>query len=214
MALSFTAGITPYLTIWTEPRATIRRIVDTDPERSVIALASIAPVLATLEREWMSAMSGPQPDWWPIKVLFEVIFAGLLGISILYVNAWLVTWGGHLFDGTATRREVRAAIAWAEIPAITASAAIIVAMLAGLLSPPDLDVNGVPQLTQPTLELGGVHFVLGLWGFVVFLKCVGEVHRFSAWRALLAALIAAAVVAAVLIGGVWLMLSLTHAPHR
>ena len=40
---------------------------------------------------------------------------------------------------------------------------------------------------------------LVLWGFVVMLKCIGEVHRFSAWRALGSILLI--VVAAVVIAG-------------
>jgi len=31
--------------------------------------------------------------------------------------------------------------------------------------------------------------VLFFWGFIVSLKCIGEVHRFSAWRAFVAILI-------------------------
>ena len=43
MANGAGGSIAPYFTIWTEPRATIRRIVDTNPTRNVIALAAIGP---------------------------------------------------------------------------------------------------------------------------------------------------------------------------
>jgi hypothetical protein len=47
---------------------------------------------------------------------------------------------------------------------------------------------------MPHIEPGFYKFlvvetVLGIWGFVILLKTIGEVHRFSAWRALVAGLI-------------------------
>ena len=49
------ASITPFFTIWTEPRATIRRIVETEPTRYVIPLAAIGPVIGALGFEWVKA---------------------------------------------------------------------------------------------------------------------------------------------------------------
>ena len=42
--------------------------------------------------------------------------------------------------------------------------------------------------------------LFAIWGFIVMLKCLGEVHRFSAWRALGAFLLPGAVFAGILIG--------------
>ena len=53
-------SITPFFTIWTEPRATIRRIVDTDPTRYVIALAAIGPVIGALGFEWVEGKGARQ----------------------------------------------------------------------------------------------------------------------------------------------------------
>ena len=36
--------------------------------------------------------------------------------------------------------------------------------------------------------LGAADMAGALWGFVVLLKCLGEAHRFSAWRALVVVL--------------------------
>jgi hypothetical protein len=46
----------PFLTIWTRPRATIRAIVDTDPNRHVLLLAAIGGVVNALDRAtWKNA---------------------------------------------------------------------------------------------------------------------------------------------------------------
>jgi hypothetical protein len=199
MANGTADSIAPYFTIWTEPRATIRRIVEINPRRSVMLLAMLAPVLTTLEHQWVAAMSGSKtPPWWPFQVAVEVVGAAIFGIVVLYVNSGLVTWAGRAIGGVGRALEMRAAIAWSEIPTITAAGASIVALLVGLMTPPEVGINGLPKMGQPLIELGGVHFVLGLWGFVISLKCIGEVHKFSAWRALLAVLIVALFALAIL----------------
>ncbi len=199
MANGTADSIAPYFTIWTEPRATIRRIIEINPRRSVIILAMLAPVLTTLERQWMAVMSGSKtPPWWPFQVAIEVVGASIFGIIALYVNGGLVTWAGRAIGGVGRAIEMRAAIAWSEIPTITAASASIIALLVGLLTPPEVGINGLPKMGEPLIKLGGVHFVLGVWGFVLSVKCIGEVHRFSAWRALLAILIVAAFALAIL----------------
>src|SRR5215469_23818 len=199
MANGTADSIAPYFTIWTEPRATIRRIVELDPRRNVIVLAMLAPVLTTLEHQWMAVMSGSKTaPWWPYQVALEVAGAALFGIVALYVNSGLVTWAGRAMGGVGRALEMRAAIAWSEIPTITAAGASIIALLAGLMTPPAVGINGLPKMGESLIELGGVHFVLAIWGFVISVKCIGEVHRFSAWRALLAILIVAFFAAAIL----------------
>jgi hypothetical protein len=43
---------------------------------------------------------------------------------------------------------------------------------------------GMSPMARRASGLEVLHLVLGAWSFVVTLKCLGEVHRFSAWRAL------------------------------
>jgi hypothetical protein len=199
MANGTADSIAPYFTIWTEPRATIRHIININPRRNVTVLAMLAPLLTTLEHQWIAVMSGSKtPPWWPYQVAIEVVGAAIFGIFALYVNSGLVTWAGRAIGGAGRALEMRAAVAWSEIPTITAAGASIIALLVGLMTPPEVGINGLPKMGQPLIELGGVHFVLGVWGFVLSVKCIGEVHKFSAWRALLAILIVALFATAIL----------------
>ena len=113
-------SITPFFTIWTEPRATIRRIVETDPTRYVIALAAIGPGLNALAGQWSKAMNGTGnlSVLWPLWVAFSVAFQAALGIVGLYIGAAILKWSGGLIGGVASRVEVRAAMAWSQIPGI------------------------------------------------------------------------------------------------
>jgi hypothetical protein len=196
-----TDSITPFFTIWTEPRATIRRIVDSDPTRHVLVLAAIAPALAALESKWSKALGGAGnvSALWPIGVAFSVVVAALVGIAVLYLNGVVLRWSGALLGGTATSTEVRAAAAWSQIPSITAGAITLAALLTGAIAPLQTGAGGALKATPQLVELGLLNGILGIWGFVVSLKCLGEVHRFSAWRALGAILIPLVIVLAIVI---------------
>ncbi len=165
----------PWVTIWTRPRATIRRIVDHDVRYHVTLLAVASGALVWLERQWSLP---PSSGAFPLIVVFAVIAGAIGGLIELYANGAMLKWAGSALGGVATTAEVRAALAWSRVP-------IIVAVSIGVLS--ILIGNGGPVAesgSQSSLSVLTLHGILAFWGFIVTLKCVGEVHRFSAWRAL------------------------------
>ncbi len=104
----------PWLTIWTRPRGTIRAIVDTDPTRSVLLLAMIYGISSTLSR----SMQRSPGDYLSLSVLLILALAGgsLSGIIINYLMAALVRWTGSWIGGVASVIECRAALAWGAVP--------------------------------------------------------------------------------------------------
>jgi len=88
MANGAGGSITPFFTIWTEPRATIRRIVETNPTRNVIALAAIGPAIGALANQWSKALddNANLSALWPIEVVFSVAFAAVLGVVSLFID--------------------------------------------------------------------------------------------------------------------------------
>lgn len=174
----------PWITIWTEPRRTIRQIVDTDPTYGVLLLAGLAGALSALEVRWMAMPSHAVGMRWPLMVAFSVVIGAVFGIVALYIYGFFLKWTGAALGGTANYAEVRAALAWSEIPAMVAAAISLLAIIFGVAGP----VAG-SMMPRRGGGLDFVHLVLGVWSFVLMLKCVGEVHRFSAWRALGAVLL-------------------------
>lgn len=168
----------PWATIWTRPRATIRRIVETDVRYQVTSLAILSGALIWLERRWSNPSPAPA---FPMLVVMAVIVGAILGVIELYVNGALLKWAGSALGGIGSYAEVRAALAWSRVPVIVAVTIGIFAILLGT-DGPMLGENG--ELTNSGASLLLLHAFLVVWGFVVMLKCVGEVHRFSAWRAL------------------------------
>lgn len=184
----------PWATIWTRPRATIRRIVETDVRYQVTFLAILSGGLLWLERRWSNPSTAAA---FPMLVVIAVIVGAIVGIIELYVNGALLKWAGAALGGVGSYAEVRAALAWSRVPVIVAVSIGVLAILLGTDGPM---LGGESSGSGASLAL--LHGVLVLWGFVVMLKCVGEVHRFSAWRALgsiLLIVIAAVVILAAVI---------------
>jgi hypothetical protein len=214
----------PYLTIWTEPRRTIREIVDRDPRYRVIFLIVLGAEVSALG----GLKINPPPaaselfafgHVWHLFQLAMLVLSPPLAIISLYLGAVLMRWAGGVIGGVATAVEVRAAMAWATIPSTVAAAIYTVALTTGMVrfevqvEPPSLD-----SLRTIGQQIGGLQIavlILGLWGFVIWLKCMGEVHRFSFWKALGASMIAvvssiAAIIALAVAMSVAAMLFLQH----
>jgi hypothetical protein len=175
--------VSPFLSIWFRPRATIRRIVDTDPTRHVLLLAiangmvwvAVGALMLDLAKVWHLVAI----------VALCVALGAALGIAMLYFDGWLIRWTGHLLGGKATAEQVRAATAWSMFPSIfgmilNMPIAVVSWQERGLAPEagryaqrPDITLTAYPIL------VAGVR----LWIEIIYYKCYGEVHGFSAWRA-------------------------------
>ena len=192
-------SITPYLAIWTAPRATIRRIVDTDPKRNVIVLAAIGPAISTLASQWSAAFTNNAnlSVLWPLWVPVYVALSAAFGVISLYIGGAIWRWSGSLLGGVASSVEVRAAMAWSQVPGISAAIVLLIAVLLGVQIPHPTP-GTLTQIDPEFYKVVVIEGVLGIWGLVLSLKCIGEVHRFSAWRALAAILIPSLIAVAAL----------------
>lgn len=205
--------LNPWFSIWTRPRATIQQIVDTHPTRLVLLLAAVAGFSQFLDRAVMRNL-GDRMEW-PMILAIAAVAGPVLGIVGLYIGGALLRWTGGWLGGRASMEQVRAAIAWSSVPLIWALPLWIpeLALFGQDLftkATPRLDAN--PLLAVVLIGFGLVELIIGIWAIVVFLKCLGQVQGFSAWRALGNALLAflivftAILVPILLIGGLvaWL----------
>lgn len=179
----------PFLSIWVKPRGTIRRIVDSDPTKYVLILAMLTGVSQSLDNASRRNAGDSMPL---IAVLAICIIGGSIGgIISLYIGGALFRWSGSWFGGQATSEEVRAAIAWSSLPNIIISFPVWILMLLiygqemFTSSTPRMDANPILALIV-SLPLLFATIIAGIWSLVLMVKCVGEVHRFSAWKALAA----------------------------
>lgn len=168
----------PWLEIWTSPKRTIRSILVKDPNRYIFGLALIWGLVSGFS--WIGYLwATPSYREWSYKTwvwLAALIGGGILGLVYLYLVSWLMKLSGSWLGGKGSYKEVKCAVGWSFYPAIIAN----IASNISLWSAPNPWLQGI---------FGLLTFVLGIWSFIILLNVVGEAHRFSAWKALLAYII-------------------------
>jgi len=186
-------GVTPFFSIFVRPRRTMRAIIDSNPRRLVLVLAALSGFGSALDNASTSSI-GDGNNLPVIAIVAICVVVGALGgVLTLYIGGFVMKWAGRPLGGRATQVEVRAALAWSTVPLIWAL----------VLWVPELALAGREMFTTATPILAAsplravllvlvilLEVVLGIWSFVLFLKCLGEVHGFSAWKSLAAVLLA------------------------
>ncbi len=166
--------------IWSRPRETIRRIVAVNPRYGVVLLAALSGSSTTLMR-W------PGLDEASLGLMALLVLActlgPLMGIAFLWIGAWIVRGVGRaMMGGQATPEEMRAALAWANVPQV---AALPVALIMTVLAAPTVSLGPSVALGALAVLLGLASLVLGIWGLVIACNTVAEVQGYpSAWKGL------------------------------
>ena len=201
----------PWIAIWMSPREAIKKIVNRDPIHQVIMLGGLTGGLTMLNFFLGAALNfTPTPPparlvpYLPMLTLASPFLGAAFGVLGLYIGAFLIDWSGRALGGVGNACTVRAAVAWSQVPQICFSAAMLLILL-GL----GVWQTFIPTLPDPNAATGaganqftvtrGVESIISIWSFILMLHCVGEVHRFSAWRALVAFLLPGALFIAIAI---------------
>ena len=109
-----------------------------------------------------------------------------LAIPLTRLGSWFGEWAGSKFGGVGTRDEVRAAYAWAGIPALAHSFVFwpVQAVLFGgeifRSASPLMDDSHPMLLIAIAVSAVFAYF----WSAVVGIQAFAEVHQFSAWRSI------------------------------
>jgi hypothetical protein len=126
--VSVTASLaTPFLELLIRPRATIRRVVDSDPTSHLTALAFVAGFFRFLDK---AADKGFADHIGLVGVLCAALVVGAVSIPLLHGGAWLMTWSASVVGGTATREEVAAALAWSNVAWLVFDVPLVVLLVA------------------------------------------------------------------------------------
>ena len=202
--------LNPWFSIWLQPRATMQQILDTDPTRLVLLLVLLTGFSHALNNAAVDNV-GDKVDSWHAVVVACAIGGPISGILGLFLGGYLLRKTGSWLGGTANQREVRAAIGWGGVPSIWLGLLWIPSI--GLFGDDNFTsatprVNDDPMLASVLLFLGLVRLLGSSWSIVIWLKCLGQVHKFSAWRALGSVLLMALVLVVpvfllILLAGGW-----------
>ncbi|HVB79169.1 MAG TPA: Yip1 family protein [Candidatus Binataceae bacterium] len=190
----------PWIGIWMSPRETIRKIVDRDPTNQVIMLGALAGALMMLDSMLSAALGytptplpAPLVPYLPILTFASPFLGAAFGLVGLYTTAFMMDWVGRALGGVGNAITVRAAVAWSEVPQICLSIAMLLVLLGTgvwqalipAMPDPNAAAAAAAAAANPFTLTRGVEAIISIWSFILMLHCVGAVHRFSAWRALL-----------------------------
>ncbi len=182
----------PWLEIWTRPRATIRRIVDENPNRSLWWLAAIYGFGSLLNNAQSLAL-GSSLALLPI-LLIAIVFAALWGYIFFSIWSAVVHWVGKLFKGQGTFQEVRAAYSWSCVPlAVNVLLWFVLAGVFGIQLFSSSAGGGAALANGQVFLLFFVlivRLVLAIWSLVIYFNALAEVQRFSVLKSILNVVIA------------------------
>ncbi|MEX0961343.1 MAG: YIP1 family protein [Simkaniaceae bacterium] len=182
----------PWFSIWTKPRETIAEIVEFNPRYRFIVLSFIYGL------PWMLQFSQTFSLGTSWSMAFIVIICLILAIPVgalaMSFTSLLLLWTGKLLKGGASFIQIRAAVSWTNVPNVVN----IIAWIILLLFFQNLILSrGFTMTSFVGFEKGLFIFlqlamsVAGIWGLVIFLHALGQVQGFSAWMALLNAILIA-----------------------
>jgi len=197
-------GFNPWLSIWTSPRTTMRGIIERDVKHHFKILCFIYGLIVLLNTS-RSALLGATYPLWAIVIL-SLILAFPVGYIGMNISSLLFFWIGKLFKGSGSFLQVRSAVAWSTVPSIISIVCWIVLIAlfrASLFHGPVLiqDASTTAMYLLQIMLL--VQFIMGVWGFIIFLHGLGEVQSFSAWISLLNVIIVMIVWVLILFGCVF-----------
>lgn len=201
------------VTILYRPRATMRRVLENGGNRWWPQIAFLAAICSSInggDFRRFEFNHSPLPISLTSTLALAalaMIVAGLVWIAVLFLVSWIVAPVGKLLGGSGSVPDVRAALAWAMVPAIWSIVyRIPVALYMSrfhLTSNQAMKAAILNFLANGGCAIAVVSAMLQLlffgWFLFVGSNTLAEAQRFSAWRGLgnLALVLAVPVVIAV-----------------
>ncbi len=179
-------GFNPWLSMWTQPKSTIRSIVDYDPNYRLYVLSAIYG-LVSLISTFQSFALGLKINFF-LLLLLCLIVAPLWGYIVFSISSFFIHLTGKWLKGQAKYKEVRASIAWSNIPMI---GNLILWCILLFIFKQDLlkDFPASYEITNPqkTILFGILlsQLILSIWVLVLYINSLAEVQKFSVGKAIL-----------------------------
>lgn len=176
-----------WTSVWTRPRQTVRFAINNKTMKFAVVLAMIAGIPDVLDLA-VQNNSGDSITA-PMIIILSILLGPLLGWIGWWVGSGISYVIGTWIGGYGTFEEMKMAMAISYIPIIIGS----------ILWLPDVLIVGEALFTEAfNVSLGqniwfsvssAIGVVLSIWGFIILIKAIAEVHQFSSWRGLLTILI-------------------------
>lgn len=177
----------PFLTIWRQPRETVRWIVAENPSLHVMRLACLAGIGDLLSRDFARDTGDRSAVAIAVAIVGACIRGPLWGLLTLWIFSHLTRWTGSWIGGKATREHLKAAMAWALVPIVCGVPLWIPLVVNSYILSEDAPSLAAPPvlLVVALVAFFLVETVLVVWAIVLLCQTVAEVQGFrSGWRGL------------------------------
>lgn len=173
----------PWLSMWTQPRSTIRAIVHENPKYRIFLIGML----------WALQTLFYYANYWSLGIYYESIkivaasfliapFAGWIWVCYY---GWVLRVVGRGLDGYAPTRYLRAAVAWSYVPCV------FNLLLWFVLFVDNQEYVFIQSAIGPSaIFIVLINAILGGWSFVLLVQSVSEVQNFSLNRSITNVLIA------------------------
>lgn len=174
--------LNPLLTIWTQPKETIRQLIEENKiglSVLLVMIGGIGGVITALQD------SGWFLDLSPILLIIGILITGLLsGLLNLGISTLLYTGIGKLYGGHGKLRDMAIAIGPMMIPQVfVVPVLILFALYYGerfFMVPEAFGITSISLGAYLFLTL--LTATASIWSIVISSKAIGVVHGFSSWR--------------------------------
>lgn len=176
--------LNPWTSVWFHPRKTVQFVMEYKTGSFVLMVAAITGIIHFLDQATGEDLV---ETWNMAAILLVALLAGpIIGVIGLYIGSGIYHALSRLLGGLGTFEETR--------KAFTVSNLIVV--IGGIIWIPDLLILGQGNFTSDPdfsfVQTGWllisllINFAVWIWSLVVLIATLSEVHRFSAWKAVLA----------------------------
>ncbi|WP_282020821.1 YIP1 family protein [Planomicrobium okeanokoites] len=174
--------LNPLLTIWTQPKETVRQLIEENKiglSVLLVMIAGIGGVITALQD------SGWFLDLSPILLIIGILITGLLsGLLNFGISTLLYTGIGKLYGGHGKLRDMAIAIGPMMIPQVfVVPVLVIFALYYGerfFMVPEAFGITSISLGAYLFLTL--LTATASIWSIVISSKAIGVVHGFSSWR--------------------------------
>ena len=167
----------PWLSMWTQPKATIRGIVQTKPRYGVFWLSTIF-VLQNIFYYLNFWSMGFDSRLYSI-LLPSIALSPLLGFVWVYFYGWILSFTGRWLGGTAPALYVRSALAWSRLPMF------ICLGMWFFLFVSNHDYAFIQYAGGPSaFFVNFITLIVEIWSFVLLFQSIREIQHFSVGRSI------------------------------
>lgn len=176
--------LNPWISILTNPRRTIRTIVDSNPNHRLLILSAIYGFSSLLGIA-QNLRLGDNLDNISI-IIPALILAPIWGYLLFTLSSWFLLVSGRWLKGEGNYKEIRSALAWSKVPMI---ATILMWIILLILFKKELFQSSSQEIISSG-KLMSLFLVLliqltaSIWSIVIYVNTLAEVQKFSILKAI------------------------------